>query len=42
MDIEDDEYLNGAMREIEDAFNKYIKEVDKCKETVIKYCYSRI
>lgn len=42
MDIEDDEYLNGAMREIEDAFNKYIEEVDKCKETVIKYCYSRI
>lgn len=42
MDIDDDEYLNGAMREIEDAFNKYIEEVDKCKETVIKYCYSRI
>ena len=42
MDINDDEYLNGAMREIEDAFNKYIEEVDKCKETVIKYCYSRI
>ena len=37
MDIEDDEYLNGAMREIEDAFNKYIEEVDKCKEIIIKY-----
>lgn len=42
MCINDDEYLNGVMREIEDAFNKYIEEVDKCKETVIKYCYSRI
>ena len=42
MDIDDDEYLNGVMREIEDAFNKYIEEVNKCKETVIKYCYSRI
>lgn len=42
MNIEDDEYLNGAMREIEDAFNKYIEEVDKCNKTIIKYCYSRI
>lgn len=42
MGIDDDEYLSRPMREIEDKFNKYIEEVNKCKDIIINYCYRRI